>query len=170
MPLPVNRASRVLSVTVARRPDLGAGVVFNAELSRSYDRVRGELVLADDPAASYDRLLAAADSADVVVVGSYVSQNYLSTSTGASRAFADFMQTLVARGRRPVLVAFGNPYLLIQVPHAPVYLVAWGGFAVSQQAAALALTGQISITGRLPISIPPLVPYGAGERREARRP
>ena len=170
VPLPAGRATRVLSVTVARRADLGAGVAFNAELSRSYDRVRGELVLADDPAAAYDRLLVAADSADVVVVSSYVSQNYLSTSTGAPRAFGDFMRALVMRGRRPVLVAFGNPYLLMQVPAAPSYLVAWGGFGVSQQAAALALTGQTPITGRLPISMPPLVPYGAGERREARRP
>ena len=170
VPLPAGKGTRVLSVTVTRRADLGAGVAFNAELARAYDRVRGEIVLADDPVAAYDRVLAAADSADVVVVSSYVSQNYLSTSTGAPRAFGDFMLALVTHGRRPVLVAFGNPYLLTQVPSVPAYLVAWGGFPVSQQAAALALTGQTPITGRLPISMPPLVPYGAGERREARQP
>jgi hypothetical protein len=52
----------------------------------------------------------------------------------------------------------------------PAYLVSWGGLGASQRAAARALTGEIGITASLPISIPPLLPFGAGERRAARRP
>jgi hypothetical protein len=58
---------------------------------------------------------------------------------------------------------------LLQAPSVPAYLVSWGGFAASQRAAARALTGDIAITATLPISIPPLLRYGAGERRPSRR-
>jgi beta-N-acetylhexosaminidase len=61
------------------------------------------------------------------------------------------------------VVAFGNPYLLQQIPDVGTYVIAWGGFPVSQRAAARALLGIAPITGKLPIAIPPLVPLGAGK-------
>ena len=63
------------------------------------------------------------------------------------------------------LVSFGTPYLLQQVPNVPAYVVAWGGSNASQRAAARALSGDAAINGRLPITIPSLLPFGAGERR-----
>ena len=80
----------------------------------------------------------------------------------APEPIAQFMRDLARRRSRTVLVAFGNPYLLQQVPSVPTYVVAWGGFPVSQTAAARALLGVAPITGRLPISIPPLLSFGAG--------
>jgi hypothetical protein len=77
------------------------------------------------------------------------------------------MRAISQRKARIVLVNFGNPYLYQQVPIVPAYIVAWGGFPVSQRAAAEALLGVNAITGRLPISIPPFLPFGAGEMRPA---
>jgi beta-N-acetylhexosaminidase len=74
----------------------------------------------------------------------------------------------VERGNRPIVVALGNPYLLREIPDVPAYLVGWGGFPVSQRAAARALLGTIPITGHLPIGIPPVAPLGAGEERPVR--
>jgi beta-N-acetylhexosaminidase len=161
----MNRGARVLSVTVARRADLGAGVAFNAELRRHFGAIRTEFVAAEDAGTNFWRLQQAADSADVTVVSSYMAQSWDAATSAAPRAFVDFVRALAARGARPVVVAFGNPYLLRQVPETPTYLIAWGGFPVSQRAAARALLGEIPIAGRLPITIPPLAPIGAGERR-----
>jgi len=77
-------------------------------------------------------LIAAADSADVTIVGSYVGQSWDAVSASAPQAFTDFVQTLVQRRRKPIVVAFGNPYMLQQLPWVSAYLVAWGGFPVSQ--------------------------------------
>jgi beta-N-acetylhexosaminidase len=77
----------------------------------------------------------------------------------------EFVNGLARRRARPILVSFGNPYLLEQVRAVPAYLVGWGGFPVSQQAAARALLGSAPIAGRLPIAIPPVAPLGAGLRR-----
>jgi beta-N-acetylhexosaminidase len=167
VPLPARNA-RVLSITLARRADLSAGGTFNAELRSGVPNLRAEFVATEDGSLNYPRLLAAADSADVTIIGSYIGHSWDAVTANAPGAFASFIESLVARGRKPILIAFGNPYLLRQVSTVPAYLIAWGGFPVSQQAAARALLGTSAITGHLPISIPPHVSRGAGEERPAR--
>ena len=169
VPLGVPTA-RVLSITVARRADLPAGNAFNAELRTGLPNLRTEFVSTEDATLNYPRLIAAADSSDVTIVSSYVGQSWDALTASAPQAFTDFVQTLVQRGRRPIVVAFGNPYLLQQLPWVSAYLVAWGGFPVSQTAAARALLGSSAISGHLPISIPPYASRGRGEERAARAP
>jgi beta-N-acetylhexosaminidase len=155
---------RTLSITIAARTDLPAGATFNAELARGA-AVRPELVYPDDPTTNFPRLLAIADSSDLVVVSSYLSTGTNVANASAPEPIAAFLRELAQRHARTVLIAFGNPYLLQQVPAVSSYVVAWGGFPVSQIAAARALLGQAPISGRLPISIPPLLHYGAGSAR-----
>ncbi|MFL5481587.1 MAG: glycoside hydrolase family 3 protein [Gemmatimonadaceae bacterium] len=164
----LDSTKRVLSITIARRADLSAGNSFNAEMRPRLPKLRTEFTSTEDATLNYPRLLAAADSADVVIVGSYVGQSWDAVTASAPEAFTSFLHTLVSRGRKPIVVAFGNPYLLQQLPWIGTYLVAWGGFPVSQVAAARALTGIAPITGRLPISIPPYAVIGTGEERPAR--
>ncbi|MDB4869679.1 MAG: beta-N-acetylhexosaminidase [Gemmatimonadales bacterium] len=159
--------AKVLSITLARRADLGAGNAFNAELRTGLPNLRTEFMATEDAPLNFPRLIAAADSADVTIVGSYVGQNWDAVSASAPQAFANFVQTLVQRGRKPIVVAFGNPYLLQQLPSIGSYLVAWGGFPVSQTAAARALLGTSAISGHLPISIPPYAGRGTGIERPA---
>jgi beta-N-acetylhexosaminidase len=159
---PAGAPPRVLSVTIATRNDLPAGATFNAELRRSIPSLRTESILSDDPAPNFSRILAIADSVDVAIISSYLSTGTNIANASAPEPLAQFMRDLAQRQRRTVLVAFGNPYLLQQVPAAPTYVVAWGGFPVSQTAAARALMGLAPITGRLPISIPPLLSFGVG--------
>jgi beta-N-acetylhexosaminidase len=169
VPLAVPSA-RVLSVTLARRADLPAGNAFNAELRTSLPNLRTEFVATEDAALNYPRLIAAADSSDVTIVSSYVGQSWDALTASAPQAFTDFVQTLAQHGRKPIVVAFGNPYLLQQLPWVGTYLVAWGGFPVSQTAAAQALLGTSAISGHLPISIPPYVNRGRGEERATKTP
>ncbi|MGI8510755.1 MAG: glycoside hydrolase family 3 protein [Gemmatimonadaceae bacterium] len=167
LPISVGPTPRVVSITIARRTDPGAGTSFNAELRRALPALQTEFVMSDDPAVNYPRLAAMADSADVTIVSSYVGQSWDAVSADAPKAFADWIAGINSRGRKLMVVAFGNPYLLQQIPLVPDYLVAWGGSPVSQEAAARALLGSIPVTGHLPISIPPLVRRGAGLIRAA---
>ena len=170
VPLAVAGNPRILSVTVARRTDLSAGLTFNATLREGIPALRAEFLAAEDPAADYARLERLADSVEVVIVSSYVGQNWDAVSASAPQAFAAFVQRLTAKGKRPIVVSFGNPYLLQQIPGVPSYVVAWGGFPPSQLAAARALLGTQPITGKLPISIPlenGIVPRGSGMARQA---
>ncbi len=170
--VPVARSTRgILSVTVARRPDLLAGSTFDAALRAAGHRVRSVFIDADAaPAASYEAAHALADSVDAVVVGSYIAQRWDATTIAQSRDFVDFTTQLAARRAGVTVVAFGNPYLLQQIPTVSTYLVAWSGTTSAQRAAARALVGAAPITGRLPITIPPLAAVGSGVQRPARAP
>jgi len=153
----LNKNAKVLSLTLARRADLGAGVTFNATLRLNFPGLRAEFIDADQP-PDLNAMLATADSADMVIVASYVAQSWDAASLNAPGSVVSFLQKL----RRPVIVALGNPYFLQQIPWTTSYVVGWGGFPVSQQAAARVILGLAPATGKLPISIPPYASYGAG--------
>ena len=167
---PNSAPTRILSITLATRSDLGAGITFVNELRRglgSSARVRSEYLNPDDAGANYQRLIAAADSVDVTLVGSYLAPSYSAVSASAAAPVIDFIRGIQRRNPRTILVNFGNPYLYQQVPDISAYVVAWGGFPISQRAAAQALLGANPISGQLPISIPPSLPIGTGEMRPA---
>jgi len=165
VPLTASRSRRILAITYARRNDLGAGLRFNSELRRFAPQLRTAYANADEEEIHYEGLVRAADSADVVIVSSYVNISSESATAGAPQAFSDFVRTLVARRGNVILVSFGTPYLLLQTPSVPAYVIAWGGSNASQRAAARALSGASAIEGHLPITIPSLIRFGAGERR-----
>jgi beta-N-acetylhexosaminidase len=170
VPLKLPATARILSVTVARRPDLSAGVPFNGDLRARFAGLRTEFLTAENATADYARVERAADSAEVIIVSSYVGQVWDAVSAAAPQAFASFVERLAKTGRKLIVVSFGNPYLLQQIPFAPTYVVAWGGFPGSQTAAARALLGTAPITGKLPISIPlaggfRTIPRGTGIER-----
>ncbi len=181
--LPLSSGTAILSVTYARPDDLLAGSTFNTTL-RS---VAGRLTSANRspasaPAASvatarvgpdtpwpvYDSLLYEARRADVVIVGAYVPPRSGTGSVGVPGAFRAFVEAASRiDGTEAAVLSFGNPYLLSAFSGAGTYLAAWGGREVSQRAAAHAVAGIAPITGRLPVSIPPLHDVGDGLDRTA---
>ncbi len=162
------RPRRVLSVTYARRSDLGAGVVFNAELRQEGANVRTAFVDADEGAPDLDSVMAIADSVELVVVGSYVNISSSTATSSAPGSFALLLDRVQSRALPVVLISFGTPYLLAQAPSVSTYLVVWGGMNATQRAAARALTGITPISAHLPVSIPPYLTKGAGLTRSRR--
>jgi beta-N-acetylhexosaminidase len=150
----LNHGARILSVTYAHRADLGAGLTFDAELRKTFPALRSEFVNADDARPDFFHLFAIADSADVILVSSYIAHSSTVTTVDVPRSFVDFIEELRRRQEHPIVIAFGNPYLLQQIPDVSAYVVAWGGFPVSQSAAAHAVAGTTPMTGTLPITIP----------------
>jgi beta-N-acetylhexosaminidase len=190
-------SSRVVSVTIAPRSDLGAGVTFNAELTRVFASLRaltlsteqvfdataaaaptpGQTAGAQTPyiASSQPRLLPAlvenalhaAQGADIVIVSSYFGASSSVSRLAAPEGMADLLTGLQKGGARVVLATFSNPYIAQELPATSSYLVAWGGSPVVQRAAARALLGLAPISGQLPITIPSVASFGAGLRRDA---
>jgi beta-N-acetylhexosaminidase len=187
-------SARVVSVTIAPRTDLGAGLTFNAELARAFPTLRSislttEQVFDATAAAAaapgqnaqyiatpQPRLLPAlvenalrgAQGADLVIVSSYFGASSSTSRLAAPEGMADLLTGLQKAGTRMVLATFSNPYIAQDLPPVSSYLIAWGGSPLMQRAAARALLGLAPITGQLPITIPSVAPYGTGLRREAR--
>ena len=68
---------------------------------------------------------------------------------------------IIALGKPVVLVAFGNPYLSLDVEGPDAVVVAYDDFESTQRAAANALAGSVPLAGRLPVSTPG--PYRQGD-------
>ncbi|HEU4881730.1 MAG TPA: glycoside hydrolase family 3 N-terminal domain-containing protein, partial [Longimicrobium sp.] len=166
--VPLVSGARVVSVTYADAVDLNAGRWFDRELGRLGFTVGSFRVDPQTPPEEYARIAAQADSADVVIVSAYVQPREHAGTVGARGGFPGFVESLSTGGGRVVAVSFGSPYVIGFYPSAPAYLLAWGGAEVSQRAAARALAGETAITGRLPVSIPPLFARGDGVQRAPR--
>ena len=155
--LPLDPTATVLSVTYARPDDLLAGRTFNTTLSGVAGRVSTARVGPGTAWPVYDSLLHAAREADAVIIGAHVPPRSGAGSVGVPETFRTFVEAANRiEGTGAIVISFGNPYLLSAFPAAGTYLAAWGGWEVSQRAAARAVAGVAPITGRLPISIPPL--------------
>ena len=160
-------AGRVLSVTYARANHLVAGRAFEPLLAERASEVTRRRVGPDSPDAAYDTLRTLAGEADLVIVSAYVPPQSGADEISIPEALRDFVRE-VEQVRPTVTISFGNPYLLASLPDARAYMIAWGDREVSQRAAALALFGEAPITGRLPVSIPPLHVAGDGLDRVGR--
>ncbi len=154
-------SARVLHVVHTDDLDPLAGRALNRVLGEALPELRSVTLYGSQPPAVLDSVLALADSAERVVVSSFVRVLSSKGDVAVDEGVAAFVRALA--GRRPTIgVAFGNPYLLDQFPELGTYLLAWGQDARAQEAAARALIGDAPVGGRLPISIPPHLARGAG--------
>ncbi len=192
--VPMGRRSgttRVVSITIAPRTDLGAGVTFNGELSRVFPQLRtltlspeaafdatagaaaggtGAYIAAPAPrilSAAIENALRASQGAEIVVVSSYFGASTTTSKLAAPEGMAQLIDGVQKSGAKVLLATFSNPYIASSLPATSSYLIAWGGLPVSQRAAARAALGLAPISGQLPITIPAVAPYGAGLRRES---
>jgi beta-glucosidase-like glycosyl hydrolase/CubicO group peptidase (beta-lactamase class C family) len=165
VPLRGAARERVLSITYTRDEDVTSGRAFDQRIGEHVEVVEAAHVTASTGKDRYDSLLMRADSADVVLISAYVPPRSAAGSLDVSTELIDFATDLEERGRTPLVLSFGSPYLLSALPDAGAYLLAWGGQEVAQRAAADALLGHAPISGRLPISLPPYHAVGEGLQR-----
>jgi beta-N-acetylhexosaminidase len=153
---------RTAVISYAEETNLTIGNRLIAELRSHGDTVNSFRLYPASGAASYD-------SARVVVKGSPRVVFAMGVRFIAGRGHIQLPDSLAAliietEPRRPtVLVSLGSPYLLNQVEtfHGG-YLLAWSDFPTMERAVALALIGEIPITGRLPITLSDTYPLGYG--------
>lgn len=158
------RPRRVALVSYAEGVNSPLGTTLAGEL-----RLRGHTVTVSrlwppSGPAAYDSARAAMDTADAVIFAVAVRAR----EGAGSVSMPEPLGQLIATARRPALLAsFGSPYLVMQVPEVPAYLLAWTTMGHAERAVAAALHGA-PITGRLPVEIPPLYRIGDGITRAGR--
>ena len=97
-----------------------------------------------------------------VVASAFVRVGAYRGNVDMAASHARLLKALVAAGKPVILLSFGSPYLLRQVPEVPVYLCAYGGPESSQRAAIGALFGEYPVVGKLPVTIPGFFIHGHG--------
>ena len=162
LPLLGTRSARVMSVSFRRTSDVLAGRYFNARLRQTYPRLTTAGLDVDSGPALYESLLRQARQQALVILSTYVTAFSQSGSLALPEEVIDFAGHLTEIGVPHIVVSFGNPYLITELPDVRAYMLAWSGSEASQTAAAQALFGEIEISGRVPTRIPPLYEIGDG--------
>ena len=161
LPLDTRRSQKVFSLILSAHLDPFPLQTFQRELRRRFPSIETASIERRATADSIKKATRDLASADVIVVATLVrlTSSGRITLTGDQRAV---MRRLFRMKKPIVWVAFGNPYVLKHYPDAPAYLCTFSHADVSQVAAARALTGEIKISGRLPVSIPRRARIGDG--------
>lgn len=164
VPLRPRPETRIFNLAITNGDDrLTIAGPFLRALSRDVGKV--ETIVLDERSSETDvqKAIAKASQADMVIASLYgrVRSGQV-RSVGLPDPGAKALAAVIA-GKKPIVaISFGNPYLLQSFPQLRTYMVAYGDMPSLQQASARALTGQIDITGKLPISLPGLYPRGTG--------
>jgi beta-N-acetylhexosaminidase len=146
-----------------------AGQVFTQEVRKRAPRAAITTVDPSMPREQLDDTLAKLAGCDSYAVAAFSSVGANRGPVGLAGDLPHAVETLAASGKPVVLVALGNPYLLRNFPGVTAYLATFSTVPPSEIAAVKALFGEISIRGRLPVSIPGLANYGEGIQVQATR-
>jgi beta-N-acetylhexosaminidase len=97
-----------------------------------------------------------------IVVAAYVTVSAYRGNVALAGNYPGFLNGLLAGNVPVTLVSLGNPYLIRNFPKVSAYLTTYSSTPTSETAVAKALVGEISILGRLPVTIPGIAKYGDG--------
>ncbi len=165
--VPVASAASLYVITLAPENDPLAGTWFTSEVRSLGSRVRATRVSPRVGQNELDSLATEAKTADRIVVYSYTRTLEGDGRLAIPVALARFVTGLAETGRL-VVVAGGNPYQIRQIPHIPTYLVTYGRGEALERAAARAVMGRVTISGRTPVSLPGFFARGDGLDRMVR--
>ncbi len=132
------------------------------ELRRRRVPVETRWIGPDPSEATIAQVLTRAPEFTHVLVSAYVRVTASKGTADMAERPARLVRELAGTGLPVIVVAYGSPYLIRQFPDVPAFVCAYGDAESSQQAAISALLGESPVTGRLPVTIPGLYPYGHG--------
>jgi len=161
---------RTLVVQYVPETELHAGRVFAAALRSASPNVRIVKIGPSPSPGLLDSLEAMSRESERVVLAAYVRRIEGEGRPSIPVHIADWMNRVAAAdsvgpSTRVAMIAFGNPYLIRQVPSVGTYLVTFGVGDALESAAAQAVLGRAAIGGMSPVSLPGFFSRGDGLKR-----
>jgi CubicO group peptidase (beta-lactamase class C family) len=113
--------------------------------------------------SKYNEVLADIDSADLIIIPSFIDIKTYKGPVNLSAEQIDFIAGVLKKKIPTILISFKNPYLISLFPEVKTYLNSFSNSYPSQDAMLTAILGEIDIRGKLPITIPhSQLNYGSG--------
>jgi beta-N-acetylhexosaminidase len=162
LPIDVLNYPKVFSLVLTPDLESSPGATFQAEMRKRFPSARiawGNARITDELLATIDKAVA---ESDVIVCSTLVRLTSGRDATPIPESQRNIFKKLMAAQKPLIWVAFGNPYVFRLEPEIGTYICTFSYSENSQAAAAKAITGEIEITGRMPVSIPPYSKVGDG--------
>jgi len=160
--LPIRAAEypKVMVVSVSDGKSGYTGSSFVSQLKDYHPDVSSYLLDQRTSKEDKQEMMAEAQTADLIIIGSFI---YVKSGQKVQldNDQLPFLKKLILN-KPSVLAAFGNPYVVQDLPDTDVQLLAWSANGGQVKSTVPALFGGSEISGRLPISIPGLYSINHG--------
>lgn len=99
---------------------------------------------------------------ETIIIPVYAKVKIMTGTVGLPQSQLDLINTLVAKGKKVIVISFGNPYLIQGFKGVDSYICAYGDSESSIRAGIKALLGEINFKGKLPVTITDEYKFGTG--------
>jgi beta-glucosidase-like glycosyl hydrolase/CubicO group peptidase (beta-lactamase class C family) len=154
IPLSQNKNIKYLHVSILDSKFGGEENYFNSILKSRLNNLSIERISLNSNDSDYEDALTSAKNSDFILLSSYLKVRAFEGDLGLTKLQTELVHNLLGLGKPLVFMAHGSPYILSRFPKAETYICNYGDTEVSESALAEAIFGEISIQGKLPISIP----------------
>ena len=160
--IPLKSSAALMIVTVSEDPQPGLGIDLLEGVKPSVRSASLVRVSNETGSERFREISSSAGRSGVLLVGIYLSVEAWKGDRRFSKPLQDFLGSL---GRSPVpviAVAFGDPYVLGKIPVTQVLMTPFNGTILAESSVARAITGNIRIAGKSPVTIPGRCRRGEG--------
>jgi beta-N-acetylhexosaminidase len=153
--IPIRDVDRLKILAVALADDRSGttGTTFARELRKYHNSVSFHVL--DQRTGSEEKaaILDAANDADLIIIGSFIIVRSHQPMQVQPEQLA-LLRQLTSLNKPSAVVAFGNPYVVRDLPGADVHMMAWSADNNQVVQSVPALFGAADIKGKLPINMP----------------
>ncbi len=161
--LPLRKNQKPVILSLSSDPgDYYAGRRFVSEMLSRFPGARAFYADGDSGSEKLEEAFEEAVRGELVVAALFSSLRSGKGSVDLDPRQAEFINRLKQAGLRVVTVSFGSPYFLRHFPEVDAYLCTYRNTPETQELAAMAVSGEIRVAGKLPVSLPGLFPRGHG--------
>ncbi|WP_322575563.1 serine hydrolase [Fodinibius sp.] len=152
LPIRASEYPKVMVVSVSDGKSGYTGSSFVSQLRDYHPDVSSYLLDQRTSKEDKQEMIKEARKADLIIIGSFI---YVKSGQKVQldNEQLPFLKKLI-RNKPSILTAFGNPYVIQDLPNSDVQLLAWSANGNQVKSTVPALFGGSEISGRLPISIP----------------
>lgn len=151
----------IMAISLSDDRSGSTGSSFARELRKYHNSVSFHVLDRRTSEDEKEEMREAAKEADLIIIGSFIVVRS-SREVQVQPDQLEFIQELTSQDIPSVLVAFGNPYVVRDIPGADVHLMAWASGSSQVEQSVPALFGASDVAGQLPIQIPGMYEIGDG--------
>ena len=161
LPIREKDFGNVVVVAVSDGDGHSSESVLQQEMRRYHNGIRFHALNNRSTPEEINRLLRDAQRADLVVIGSFIMVRSHHPMQIPERQLG-VLQEIMAMDHPKILTAFGNPYVVGDLPETDVHILAWASTANQVRQTIPSLFGASPVGGRFPGEVPGLYEIGDG--------
>jgi beta-glucosidase-like glycosyl hydrolase/CubicO group peptidase (beta-lactamase class C family) len=160
LPIKASEFPKLMVVSVSDGTSGNTGSSFASGIRKYHPDVKSHVLDRRSSKEEKQKMLDDAEKADLIIIGSFI---YVRSGQEVqlSEEHLDFLKKL-SKDKPSALIAFGNPYVVQDLPDIDVQLMAWSANGGQVKSTVPALFGGSEIDGKLPIEIPGMYPINHG--------